>query len=76
MYDCMQVVINGLTCAGKKIHEALVDAGNIGVQQIAQKYVKECRLMSSLRHPNITLFLGLVFVPNSQLPMLIMEIEA
>ena len=69
----MQVVIDGLTCAGKKIHEALVDANNIGVQQITRKYVEECQLMSSLRHPNITLFLGLCFLPNSQLPMLIME---
>ena len=27
----MQIEVNGLICAGKKIHEALLDAGNIGV---------------------------------------------
>ena len=62
-----------MICAGKKIHEALLDTGNIGVQEITSKYVQECRLMSDLRHPNITLFLGVCFLPNSQLPVLLME---
>ena len=69
----MQVEVNGLICAGKKIHEALLDAGNVGVQEIASKYVQECQLMSDLRHPNITLFLGVCFLPNCQLPVLLME---
>ena len=60
-------------CAGKKIHEILLDVGNIGVRYIAAKYVQECQLMSDLRHPNITLFLGLCFLPNCQLPVLVME---
>ena len=29
--------------------------------------------MSSLRHPNITQFLGLCFLPGTQLPLLVME---
>ena len=29
--------------------------------------------MSSLRHPNITQFLGLCFLPNTRLPLLVME---
>ena len=29
--------------------------------------------MSDLRHPNITQFLGVCFLPNSQLPVLVME---
>ena len=29
--------------------------------------------MSSLCHPNITLFFGLCFLPNTQLPLLVME---
>ena len=65
--------MNGILCAGKKIHEALLDASNVGVQEIARKYVQECQLMSELRHPNITLFLGVCFLPNCQLPVLLME---
>ena len=69
----MQIEVNGLICAGKKIHEALLDAGNVGVQDIASRYVQECQLMSDLRHPNITLFLGVCFLPTCQLPVLLME---
>ena len=68
-----QVELNGLVCAGKKIHEILLDVGNVGVQEIATRYVQECQLMSDLRHPNITQFLGLCFLPDCQLPVLVME---
>ena len=37
------------------------------------KYLQECQLMSSLRHPNITQFLGLCFFTGTQLPLLVME---
>ena len=69
----MQVVVKGLVCAGKKIHELLLDAGNVGVRDVCQKYLHECQLMSDLRHPNITQFLGVCFLPDCQLPVLLME---
>ena len=65
--------MNGLVCAAKKIHEILLDTGNIGVREIAAKYLQECQIMSDLRHPNITQFIGLCFLANSQLPLLVME---
>ena len=65
--------MNGLICAGKKIHDVLIDTANAGVENIAGKYVQECQLMSDLRHPNITQFLGVCFLPNCQLPVLLME---
>ena len=39
----------------------------------ASKFVKECQLMSTLRHPNIVQFLGVAFFPGSRLPALVME---
>ena len=69
----LQVEVNGLVCAGKKIHDILIDAANAGVGNVAGKYVQECQLMSDLRHPNITLFLGVCFLPDCQLPVLLME---
>ena len=60
-------------CAGKKLHETLVEEGNEGVADLVRKYHQECQLMSSLHHPNITQFLGISFLPGVQLPMLIME---
>ena len=65
--------MNGLICAGKKIHDVLIDAANAGVENVADKYVQECQLMSDLRHPNITQFLGVYFIPDCQLPVLLME---
>ena len=65
--------VNGLICAGKKVHEAVLDAGNVGVQDMASKYVQEYQLMSDLRHPNINQFLGVCFLPNCQLPVLLIE---
>ena len=53
-------------CAGKKIHEALLDAGNVGV---TSKYMQECQLMSDLHHPNITPAVpGCVFPPQLPTP--------
>ena len=41
---------------------------------MVQKYLEECQLMSSLRHPNVTQFLGICFLPGTQLPLLVMEL--
>ena len=72
-HSTFQIEVKGLVCAGKKIHETLIDADNAGVENVAGKYVQECQLMSDLRHPNITQFLGVCFLPNCQLPVLVME---
>ena len=39
----------------------------------ATELVRECQLMSTLRHPNIVMFLGVAFFPGSRLPALVME---
>ena len=62
-----------ITCAAKKMHTLLLDPGNEGVQDVIRRYRQECQLMASLRHPNITLFLGLFILEGSQLPVLVME---
>jgi mitogen-activated protein kinase kinase kinase 7 len=68
-----QIEVNGIMCAAKKIHTILLDSGNIGVHTITAKYIQECQLMSDLRHPNITQFLGVCFLPDCQLPVLVTE---
>ena len=54
--------------AGKKIHEVLIVDGD------SQLLVKECKLMSSLIHPNIAKFCGVCSLPTSTIPVLIMEL--
>ena len=70
IYLTLQVRYRQLVCAGKKLHEILVEAGNDGVDGVVHKYLQECQLMSSLRHPNIAQFLGLCFLSGTQLPLL------
>ena len=63
----------GITCAGKTLHDALIDVRNEGVENITKKFIKECQLLGDLRHPHIVQFLGICFLPGSQLPVLVME---
>ena len=42
-----ELEMNGLVCAGKRIHDALLKQGNIGATNIARKYLEECQVRSS-----------------------------
>ena len=42
----MEVEVNGLVCAGKRLHEALLDQANAGVAEIARKYFLECQVLN------------------------------
>ena len=63
-----EVAVPGAICAAKKIHDIFVNTALVPSQ-----FVRECQLMSTLRHPNIVQFLGLCFLPGSRLPALVME---
>ena len=41
-----ELQVNGLLCAGKRLHEALLEQGNAGVADIARKYLLECQVTS------------------------------
>ena len=41
-----ELKVNGLLCAGKRLHEALVEQGNAGVADIARKFLLECQVTS------------------------------
>ena len=69
-----ELEIDGVKCAGKKIYDTLIDQGNEGAQRMVDKYYDECKLLSELRHPHIVQFLGVCFVADSQLPVLVMEL--
>ena len=74
-YGTVEVVETpGVTCAAKKTHETLLRMGNEDeVRSIMEKSVRECCLMSLLRHPHVVQFLGVCFLPGSRLPALVME---
>ena len=71
-----EVAVPGAVCAAKRIHEVFLDRSEIPAAEIhksAAQFVRECKIMSTLRHPNIVQFLGLYFLPGSRLPALVME---
>ena len=43
-----ELEMNGMVCAGKRLHEALLEEGNAGVADIARKYLLECQVIAKL----------------------------
>ena len=39
-----ELKVKGLVCAGKRLHKALVEQGNAGVEKIASSFLKECKV--------------------------------
>ena len=69
-----EVAIPGALCAAKKIHAEFLNVGGLeDVRHVISKFVSECRLLSTLRHPQIVQFLGVCYLPGSNLPSLVME---
>ena len=63
--------------AAKTIHALFQNSSEIpleDVQRAALPFVRECQLMTTLRHPHIVQFLGVCFFPDSRLPALVMEL--
>jgi serine/threonine protein kinase len=71
-----EVVVAGAICAAKTIHDFFRDDAQVppaDIKKASTRFVSECQLMSTLRHPNIVQFMGVAVFPDSQLPALIME---
>ena len=60
-----------MKCAGKKLHEVLLDQGRAGYS--VRRFAEECSLLSQVRHPNIVQFLGVHFQRGVRAPILVME---
>lgn len=65
---------DGLPCAAKIIHPTLFDLNDPGADSFMQKFDEECRLLSKVRHPNVVLYLGTYSDPETNLPVLLMEL--
>ena len=75
-YGSVEEVAIPVGAAAKKIHDIFQDRSEIPEDEIlraSSQFVRECQLMSTLRHPNVVQFLGVCFFPGSRLPALVME---
>ena len=69
-----EVEWNGTVCAGKRLHEILLeDQSPGGVAKLISNFEAECLTWAKLRHPGVVQFLGVYFERSSRLPVLIME---
>ena len=63
-----------LPCAAKILHPVLFQTNDPGSQRILERFEQECGFLSSIRHPNIVLYLGVHRDRDSRLPVLLMEL--
>lgn len=63
-----------LRCAGKKLMPILREGNSKDQEQaLLKNAVKECEMLSKLKHPNIVQFLGVHFDEDDPIPILMME---
>ena len=76
-YGKVEEVVVPVGAAAKTIYDFLQERDDTTaaaeLPKVVTEFVRECQLMSTLRHPNIVQFLGIAFFPSSRLPALVME---
>ena len=65
---------DGMLCAAKIMHPTLCDLHSSGADSSLSKFKEECRLLSLARHPNVVQYLVTYNDPDTELPILIMEL--
>ena len=65
---------DALPCAAKLLHPILFEDNDPGSVRIMQCFEQECQFLSGIRHPNIVQYLGTCRDPDSNHPVLLMEI--
>ena len=75
-YGKVEEVVVPLGAAAKTIYAFLQEGDDVTASELpkaAVQFVRECQLMSTLRHRNIVQFLGVTFFPGCRLPAIVME---
>ena len=65
-----------LPCAAKVLHAKFFDQQDPdpGEQTLISKFVEECKILPSITHPNIVQCFGMYQDPDTNLPVLLMEL--
>ena len=71
-YGSVEEVAIPVGAAAKKMNDIFQDRSEVPedeILRVSSQFVRECQLMSTLRHPNVVQFLGVCFFPGSRLVM-------
>ena len=70
-----EVDLNGKKCAAKQLHALLYESATAQQKtDMLKRFADECKLLQSVKHPNIVEFVGVHLDKGSQLPLLVMEL--
>ena len=69
-----KAMCDDLPCAGKILHPTLLQSNDPGATTVAIRFQQECNFLSTIMHPNIVQYLGLHQDPETQQPILLMEL--
>ena len=69
-----KAMCDDLLCAGKILHPTLFQSSDPGVMAVMKRFEQECSVLSAIRHSNIVQYLGVHQDPDTQLPVLLMEL--
>ena len=69
-----KAMCDDLPCAAKILHPALFQFTAPGSTNVMRKFEQECHLLSAIKHPHIVQYLGTYHDPESELPVLLMEL--
>ena len=63
-----------LPCAAKILHPTFFQFNDPGAMTVMRRFEQECTFLGAVRHPNIVQYLGSYRDPDTQLPVLLMEL--
>ena len=69
-----KAMCDDLLCAGKILHPTLFQSSDPGAMAVMKRFEQECSVLSAVSHPNIVQYLGVHQDPDTQLPVLLMEL--
>ena len=73
----VKAMLDNLPCAAKILHPTFFTSNDPNTSVFTQRFVQECRILRTLKHPCIVQFLGVLEDPrpsSNHLPILLMEL--
>ena len=70
----VKATLDHVPCAAKIIHGLFLNTDDPGLDNFVARFERECRILRDLKHPCIVKFLCVIQDPNTNKPILLMEL--